>query len=166
MQSANSASKAFRPVRAALRIVDLQVSKPWHFLFLAIVLTLPAFYFARQLELRTGFDSLLPENKPSVIELKRVAKRTAGVSTLAIVIDGAEPTAMERFADALVPKLRALGPDWVGTAESGVHAEREFIKERQALFLPLAKVQEIHTKIEERYQREIFGSIDDEPLEP
>jgi predicted RND superfamily exporter protein len=142
------------------------VRHPWRFLALALFLTAPAVYLARQLELHTGFDALLPENKPSVIELKRVASRTAGVSTLAVVIDGNDPAAMQRFSDALLPKLRALGPDWIGTAENGVHAEREFMKERQALYLPLTKVQEIHQRIEERYQKEIFGSLDDEPLEP
>lgn len=152
--------------RVVARLVDLQVRYPWRFLALAALLTVPAFFLARHLELQTGFDALLPQNKPSVIELKRVAARTAGVSTLAIVIDGQNPEAMEKFSDALLPKLRALGPDWIGTAENGIHAEREFMKQRQALYLPLTKIQEIHQRIEERYQREIFGSLDDEPLEP
>ncbi|MGE5785461.1 MAG: efflux RND transporter permease subunit, partial [Myxococcales bacterium] len=108
------------------------------------------------------------ENKPSVIELKRVAKRTAGISSLAIVIDGKNTEAMEQFSDALLPPLRALGPNWIGAAENGVHAEREFMKQRQALYLPVQKLRDIHDRIEERYQREIFGSIDDddEPQEP
>ena len=152
--------------RALSRLVEQQVRHPWYFLAVALLLTAPAFYLSRQLALNTGFDALLPENKQSVIELKRVAQRTAGVSTLAIVIEGDDPVAMERFSDALVPKLRALGPNWIGTAENGVHAEREFMKERQALFLPIAKVRDIRERIEEHYQREIFGSIDDEPLEP
>lgn len=152
--------------RTTSKIVALQVRRPWPFLLLALLLTLPAYHWARQLELRTGFDSLLPENKSSVVELKRVARRTAGISTLAIVVDGSEPIAMQRFSDALLPRLRALGPDWVGTAENGIHAEREFMKQRQGLFLPLAKVREIRDRIEDRYQREIFGSFDDEPVEP
>lgn len=152
--------------RAIARIVAMQVRRPWSFLLLAVVFAVPAYDLARKLELRTGFDSLLPENKTSVIELKRVAKRTAGVSSLAIVVDGSEPKAIQRFSDAILPKLRALGPDWIGTAENGIHAEREFMQQRQGLFLPLAKVREIHQRIEERYQREIFGSVDDEPLEP
>ena len=159
-------SKSSRFRLALARLVDLQVRHPWRFLLAALLVCIPAFYLSRTLELRTGFDSLLPENKPSVIELKRVAQRTAGISTLAIVIDGQDPKAMQRFSDDLLPKLRALGPNWIGTAENGIHAEREFMKERQALYLPLTKVQEIHDRIEERYQREIFGSIDDEPLEP
>lgn len=145
----------------------MQVRRPWLFLVCALLVSIPAYFFARSLELRTGFDSLLPENKPSVIELKRVAKRTVGISSLAIVIDGKNTKAMERFSDALLPPLRALGPNWIGSAENGVHAEREFMQQRQALYLPLQKVRDIHDRIEERYQREIFGSIDDdEPLEP
>ncbi len=162
-----SESKASWFRRALSRLVELQVDRPWHFLVVAILVTLPAFHLARQLELRTGFDALLPENKSSVIELKRVAQRTAGISTLAIIIDGQDAPAMQRFSDALLPKLRALGPNWIGTAENGVHAEREFMKQRQALYLPVTKIREIRERIEERYQREIFGSIDDdEPLEP
>lgn len=148
------------------RLVDWQVRRPWLFLAMAVLVSVPALMVARTLELRTGFDSLLPETKPSVVELKRVAQRTAGISTLAVVIEGDEPSALQRFSDALVPKLRELGPNWVGTAENGVHAEREFLKQRQGLYLPLAKLREIHERVEDRFRRELFGSVDDEPLEP
>lgn len=167
MSQSSPASEVTWFGRSVSRLVALQVHRPWQFLLAAILLSIPCIYLARQLELRTGFDALLPENKQSVIELKRVALRTAGISTLAIVIDGKNPEAMERFSDALLPPLRALGPNWIGTAENGVHAEREFMKQRQALYLPVTKVREIRERIEERYQRAIFGSIDDdEPLEP
>src|SRR6185503_11273500 len=101
-----------------------------------------------------------------VIELNRVASRTAGVSTLAIVIDGADKLALERFADALLEPLRALGPEWGGRAENGVHAEREFMNQRKALYLPLDKLRELHRRIEDRYAYEIYGSATDEEPEP
>lgn len=167
MSLSSPASEATWFSRSVSRLVGLQVRRPWHFLLVAILVSIPCAYLARQLDLRTGFDALLPENKQSVIELKRVAQRTVGISTLAIIIDGKNPDAMARFSDALLPPLRELGPNWIGTAENGVHAEREFMKQRQALYLPLAKVRDIRERIEERYQRAIFGSIDDdEPLEP
>lgn len=154
-------------LRAVTAMVEAQVTRPWTFLLIALAVCTVAYFGARALELHTGFDSLLPETKPSVVELKRVAKRTAGVSTLAVVIQGSDPKAMQSFSDALLPKLRALGPNWVGTAENGVHAEREFMRERQALYLPLAKVREIHDRVEQEFQREVFGSIDDdEPRDP
>ena len=110
------------------RLVTLQVRRPWAFIIAAALLAIPSLYLSRQLALKTGFDALLPENKPSVIELKRVSKRTAGVANLAIVVDGSDKIALQRFSDALLPPLRALGTEWVGTAENGVQAEQEFLK--------------------------------------
>jgi hypothetical protein len=165
VKSDDSASnRSFDRIIRAL--IDLQVGRPLTFLLVAAILSLPAAILAGRLELHTGFDSLLPENKASVVELKRVAERTAGVSTLAVVIDGKDKVALERFADALVGPLRALGPEWVGTAENGVHAERDFLSQRKALYLPLEKLRELHRRIEERYAFEIYGSATDEEPEP
>ncbi|MET0592295.1 MAG: MMPL family transporter [Polyangiaceae bacterium] len=152
-----------RSIRA---LIDLQVGWPFTFFLVAAILSIPAVFLARRLELHTGFDSLLPENKPSVIELNRVAARTAGVSTLAIVIDATDKLALEHFSDALLPPLRSLGPEWVGTAENGVHAEREFLNKRQALYLPLEKVRDLHRRIEERFAFEVYGSAADDEPEP
>lgn len=164
MQSVDSS----RFARFVERLVSLQVRRPWTFVVTAVLLVIPSLYCARQLELRTGFDSLLPENKPSVIELKRVSKRTAGVANLAIVIDGTDTLALQQFSDALLGPLRALGPEWVGTAENGVRAEREFMRQRQALYLPLSKIQEIHDRVEQSFQVAVFGKAvdDDEEVQP
>jgi uncharacterized protein len=152
-----------RLTRIIERLVNAQVRRPWWFIIGAILLAIPSLHFSRQLQLKTGFDALLPESKPSVLELKRVSKRTAGVANLAIVIEGTDKIALERFSDALLPKLRELGPEWVGTAENGVRAEREFLTQRQALYLPLAKIQEIHDRVEESFQHEVFGdAVDDD----
>lgn len=152
------------------RLIAWQIDRPYHVLFLAVLLTVPAVLLARRLELRTGFESLLPENKASVRELKRVGARTAGVSTFIVVTDiekradGSHKKVLQRFGEAFLPKLRELGPDWVGTAENGVQAEKEFLRKRQALFLPYDKVKEIHDKVEDRYDYEVNGSITgDEP---
>jgi len=154
------------------RLIAWQIDRPFHVLLLALVLTIPAIFLAKGLELRTGFDSLLPETKPSVKELKRVGARTAGVSTFIVVADinaradGSHKKSLQQFGDALLPKLRALGPDWVGTAENGVQAEQEFLRKRQALFLSLDKIKEIHDKVEDRYDYEVHGSLTGEEPEP
>jgi len=148
-------------------LVRAQVRRPWLFLGLALLLALPAYHLARGLDLHTGFDALLPENKPSVLELRRVSARTPGVSSLAVVIDGADRAALQRFSDALVPELRALGPDWVGSAENGIHATRDFLEPRQALSLSIEQLTRIRDRIEETFGQQIFGSIldDDEKEE-
>jgi uncharacterized protein len=151
--------------RALKRLVAWQVDHPWRVLLFALVVTIPALLLARRLELRTGFESLLPENKASVQELHRVGQRTAGVSTFVIVTDvaphpdGLHKERLQRFGDALLPLLRALGPEWVGTAENGVQAEQEFLRRRRALFLPMATLQSLHDRIEDRYDYEIHGSL-------
>lgn len=151
------------------RLVLLQVERPWILLLLAVALSIPSALLARRLELRTGFESLLPENKASVRELKRVGERTAGVSTLSIVADaspdGADKKGLQRFGDDLVVNLRKLGPDWVGSAEDGVQAEQEFLRRRKGLFLPVEKVRELHEKIVDRYNYEVNGGLDEpEPI--
>jgi hypothetical protein len=147
------------------RLVLLQVERPWVLLILAIALTIPAVVLARRLELRTGFESLLPENKPSVRELRRVGDRSAGSSTLTLVADGNDKKGLQRFGDDLIVRLRKLGPEWVGTAEDGVQAEQEFLRKRKALFLSLQKVQELHDKVEDRYDYEVNGGLEEpEPI--
>jgi predicted RND superfamily exporter protein len=147
-------------------LIRWQIEKPYHVLLLALLLVIPSALLARGLALHTGFESLLPESKESVKELKRVGERTAGVSTLVIVVDGHDKKAIQAFGDALLPKLRALGPDWVGTAENGVQAEQEFLRKRQALFLSYEKVKELHDKIEDRYDYEVNGSLLGDAPEP
>jgi hypothetical protein len=154
------------------RLVALQVDRPWAVLLVAVVLTIPSILLARRLELHTGFESLLPENKASVQELKKVAERTAGVSTFVIVAeaqprpDGGQEQALQRFGDALLPRLRALGPEWVGTAENGVQAEQAFLKQRRALFLPLDKLRALQEHVEDRFAYEVNGSLMDDVPPP
>jgi predicted RND superfamily exporter protein len=50
------------------------------------ILTLIAVALATRLTILTGSESFLPESRPSVIELNRVAERTAGVSTFFVVL--------------------------------------------------------------------------------
>jgi len=59
--------------RLFARIVAFQVDRPLVVILIAVLLTIPSFLLARRLELRTGFESLLPENKASVKELERVS---------------------------------------------------------------------------------------------
>lgn len=154
------------PLGFFARFIRLQVERPWLVLLLGLLATIPAVYLARRLELRTGFESLLPENKPSVKELARVGGRTAGVSTLVVVAEGKDKVALQQFGDRVVVELRALGPEWVGTVENNVKSEQEFLGKRRALFLSLEKIQELHDKIEDRYDYEVHGSLTGEVPEP
>jgi predicted RND superfamily exporter protein len=148
------------------RFVDWQTRRPLQVLALVLLVTVPSIWAATKLELWTGFDALLPENKPSVIESRRVGEKTAGVASLILVIDGKNPDALVKFGDALLPDLRALGPEWVGTAENGIQAQQDFFAKHRALYLPLDRIQKVNALIDARLSYEVYGSFTDEAPEP
>ncbi len=140
------------------RLTTLQLRRPWAFIVSAFVLALIAGGFALQLHLLTGFESLLPESKPSVKELKRVSALTQGVSTVFVVLEGGEKTpvtALRQAADALVPALMGIGPPWVGHAESGVHESLEFLSPRAGLFLKQDRLEKLKADVDDRYARAV-----------
>src|SRR5262249_51114751 len=115
---------------------------------------------------------LIPASRPSLQELHRVAARTAGVSTLFIVLEGAPstPTAQLRnAADALVPELAKLGPPWVGSVEDGVKEAYRFLAPRAGLYADKARLEKLRAQVEARFTYEVnkrSGALLDESEPP
>ena len=74
------------------------------------------------------------------------------------------------MGDAIVPKLVALGPDTISSAEDGIHETRAFLSHRAALFLSLPELQKLKTDVDARWRYEAEKStgllLDDEPPPP
>lgn len=141
----------------------MQIERPFLPLLVAALLTLVSIFFALRLTIRTGFDALLPSSRPSVQELHRVAARTAGVSTLFVVLEGGPNTptaALRKAADALVPAIEAVGPPWVGSVEKGVHEARAFLSPRAGLYADKADLEALRDDIEARYAYEVAKATD------
>jgi hypothetical protein len=119
------------------------------------VLTVISIAFATRLRIETSFESLLPETRPSVVELRRVSARTASQSTIFVVLEGQDPAGLRRAVDALVPQLEALGPPWVGHVESGVHEALAFLKPRTGLYTDLDTLKRLRDDVEARYAYEV-----------
>jgi len=143
------------------KLGELQARHPWHFLALGLLTLLPALYgiLGRGgLGFRPDFTELLPANKSSVIEMRRVSARLPGDTTLTIVAqidDGKNRAALERFVDQLVPKLAALGPDKVGAIDYGVKDARAFFEKNALLYADYDELRRAHDEIVERYDWEI-----------
>ncbi len=143
------------------RLVALQVHRPWWVLFVAGVLTALSLVLTFRLEVHPGFEYLLPQDRPSVRELHRVAKQTSGVSTLFIVLhaDGGTPaeasTALRRAGDDLVVQLGKLGPPWVGSAEDGVQEGYKFLMPRAGLYADLAELVRLKGDVQRRLDYEV-----------
>lgn len=153
------------------RLARLQSERPWLFVFVAILTLVPSLWAAKGLGFRADFSELLPENKDSVIELRRVSQRLAGVATLTVVAEipgGESPEALQQFVDELVPRLEALGPDLVGAVDYGVHGPRKFFGENALLYADIEDLRQAHEEILERYDYEVAKAtgnliFDDEP---
>ncbi len=154
----------------AYRLARLQVERPFVPLAVAAALTIVATFLALRLRVLTGFEFLLPESRPSVQELNRVAAKTAGVSALFIVIQGGDktPTAsLRKAADTLVPELEKLGPPWVGSAEDGVQSAVKFLGPRAGLFADIKSLEKLRDDVDARFGYEVAKAsgtlIDDSP---
>jgi predicted RND superfamily exporter protein len=156
----------------AYRLADFQVKRPWIPLGVVAVLTVIAVLLALRLKMLTGFEALLPENRPSVQELNRVAAKTAGVSTLFVALQGGPNTKVEslrKAADALVPEIAKLGPPWVGSVEDGVHEALQFLAPRAGLLVDKDKLTKLSETVEDRFNYEVAkqsGSLLDDSAPP
>jgi len=157
----------------APRLAELQVKRPAIPLAIVAVLTLVSVLLALRLTVLTGFESLLPESRPSVQELERVAAKTAGVSTLFVVLQGGEQTpveALHKAADALVPALEKLGPPWVGSVENGVHEAVRYLSPRAGMYADYKQLEKLRDDIDARYTYEVNKAtgtlLDDDEAPP
>lgn len=76
-------------------------------LLVALLTLFPAGFLASKLSLRASFNELLPDHKPSVVEMRRVNEKLAGASTLTVVVTGSNAESLKRTIDALSPKIFA-----------------------------------------------------------
>lgn len=141
-------------------------------LLLAMATLVPSVWAAQNLELKTGFGELLPDDKPSVQELRRVSQRLASSSTLSIVAESQNTELLKRFVDELTPKLRQLPPKWVSSVDAGPREAQAFFEQHKHLYAPLSEIEEIHREVTERYEAEVARAagldlgLDDEEPEP
>ncbi len=148
------------------RLGNLQASYPWHFIALAVLSLLPALwgiFGGGGLGFKSDFAELLPDDKDSVIEARKVADRLPGASTLTVVAeiqDGSNRKSLERFVDELVPRLRALGPDKVGTVDYGVQDTHAFFEDHKLLFANIEDLRKAHDDVLERYDYEVARASD------
>ena len=153
------------------RLLSLQLKRPFIPLGVALLLTVLATTYALRLHLSTGFESLLPESRQSVKELKRVTALTNGVSTIYVILEGGPDTkvsALREAADALVPEIQKVGEPYVASTESGVHDAVKFLGPRSGLYLTMEKLQKLNADIESKYSRAVgkasglFVDLEDE----
>ena len=138
-----------------LRLGGVQTRRPWIVVLVTLLTLVPAAWGASQLTLRTSFTELLPDSKPSVVEMRRVSKRLAGTSTLTVVAEGQDTAALKRFVDAVVPQIIALGPSLVGGVDDGPRRMQEFFEKHKHLYADLSDLSKLRDDVVERYDAQV-----------
>jgi predicted RND superfamily exporter protein len=153
-----------------VRLAGHQIRRPWWVIFLVGVTLVPAAMATSRLTLRTAFSELLPDSKPSVIEMRRVSEHISGSSTLTVVAEGDRPEALKRFVDALSPRLLALGPDLVVGVDDGTRRMQEFFEAHESLYADLEDLKQLRDDVVSQYDAQVtraagldLGLDDDEP---
>lgn len=156
--------------RMLTRLVQVQVARPYLILALALVTVLPAAALIRRLEVKTGFTELLPDDTPSVVEMRRVSGRLSSMSLLAVTAESKDTALLKRFVDELVPKLRTLPADLIANVEDGPHEAEKFFEQNKHLYAGVDELRTLHEKILARYDYEVARAtdtlLDDEAPEP
>ncbi|TKD08428.1 efflux RND transporter permease subunit [Polyangium fumosum] len=144
-----------RPFRVLGRF---QARRPFLVLLLALLSLVPAGFFATKIGFRPDFSELLPDNKDSVIEMRRVSARLSGITTLTVtaeIADGKNEAALRAFVDALAPKLQAIGSPWVEQVDWSSRETKAFFDENKLLFAELADLQKARDEVVARYEYEV-----------
>lgn len=156
--------------RTLTRLVAVQVARPYVLLILALLSMIPAAVIVRRLEIKTGFSELLPDDTPSVVEMRRVSGRLSSTSILAVTAESKDTALLKRFVDELVPKLRKLPTDLLSSVEDGPREAEKFFEQNKHLYAGLDEVRALHDKILARYDWEVARAtdtlLDDEEPEP
>ncbi len=106
--------------------------------FVLLVLSIGA---ARRLQLRSDFTELLPQDDPEIKEIKRLAERIGGSSNLIVGVEGPDPSANERFAEALVVRLRGLVGTDLRAVDYRADVGKPFFEHNKALYADLRDLQ-------------------------
>ncbi|HEX7671795.1 MAG TPA: MMPL family transporter, partial [Polyangiaceae bacterium] len=153
-----------------VRLAGYQIRRPWWVIFIVGVTLVPAGMATSRLTLRTAFSELLPDSKPSVIEMRRVSEHISGSSTLTVVAEGEGPEALKRFVDALSPRLLALGPELVVGVDDGTRQMQKFFEEHESLYADLDDLKRLRDDVVSQYDAEVsraagldLGLDDEEP---
>jgi hypothetical protein len=152
-----------------VRLGELQLRRPWWVILLVFSTLLPAGRAASKLTLRTSFTELLPDSKPSVVEMRRVSERLPGNATLTLVAEGEKTEALETFVDHVVPKILALGPNLVVGVDDGPRRLQQFFRDHEGLYASLDDLTSMHDEIVESYDAQVSKAsgfdlgLDDEP---
>jgi len=155
------------------RLAALQVQRPMRFIVVAYLLAAVAVPLILQLGLKTGFHVLLPEDKPSVVDMRAARSRIGGLTTLTLALQSDDRQALQDFARELVPRLDGLKDQKVRYVDWNIASYEQFVMKHKHLYANLEDLTQIRDDLDDRVAYEkananpLYVSLDDEePPDP
>jgi len=159
-----------RGVVAALTRAGL--NRPVPVLFLSVLAVAVCVKLASGLEIRSSFQELLPEDVPSVREIKQLIQRVGGDGTVLVVVESMDGPAGLPKAEALAPALArdfiAMGPAQIRSVQSSMAPIRDWYESHWPLFVAVEELRKARDAVRDEIKRRTVAanplavSLDDE----
>lgn len=155
------------------RLAEIQYERAGLVLVVALLLSAGAFQLVRQLTLDTSFVALLPDNKPSVVDLRALGDRVGGLQTLSVAVESPSKNleAMQRFIRAAAPRIAAMQGYGIRSVDYTIGTYENFVYDHRHLYAPIEDLRKIRDSLQERVDYEklrrnpFFVALDDEEPE-
>ncbi|MBH22984.1 MAG: hypothetical protein CMH57_00725 [Myxococcales bacterium] len=134
----------------ARKYAELSQRYSWGLLLGYVLLTVAAVLLARTLEIRTDFESLLPQGTPSVAALDESRERTGSTDLYTIAVASPDPEANIRLIKDLAPKLEA----WEEAEWVQIDQDASFFSDHALLYLPQSDLEKIRDQLADEIKLE------------
>ena len=139
------------------RVTEAAVARPFAFLAASLLIAAISVWGASHLEIRSSFQELLPEDLPSVREVKELIRRVGGDGTVLVMIESQDGPAglpnAEALARALAPEFLALGPEVIRSVESNVRQVEEWYEGHWPLFAGVDDLRKARDTVREEIRK-------------
>ena len=133
------------------------VDCPVRVVLLAALVVAVSVKLATGLEIRSSFQELLPEDIPSVKEIKELVARVGGDGTVLVLIEALDGPAGLAKAEALAPALgrefAAMGPDEIRSVQWSMAPIARWYEEHWPLFVSLDDLRKARDSLREEIRR-------------
>jgi predicted RND superfamily exporter protein len=138
-------------------VTEAAVSRPWLFLGVSLLLAGASVWAASHLEIRSSLQELLPDDFPSVREVKELIRRVGGDGTVLVVVESLDgPSGLrnvERAATELATEFQALGPSEIRSVESNVRPVEAWYEDHWPLFVGLPDLEKARDTLRDEIRR-------------